>query len=184
MLTISSAVLRSEGITVARTGAAESAPNVISELNALLKDRFSPITIDHLSNLARKVYLRYMIIGAHNAALGDVDRPIGIYGQPGSQMEPQHENTEKYGWSGDRQMANLTLRMRDSLWYYELCHAIIDGDVGRVLEIIKVITTVADHAIWLTQSLAPAVFVLGSWCIELRQRAPCTRSYVYPRLQR
>ena len=28
--------------------------------------------------------------------------------------------------------------MRDGLWYHELCHAIIDGDIGCVSEIIKV----------------------------------------------
>jgi hypothetical protein len=119
----------------------ESAPGIIVELDTLLKSRL-PITMDQLSNLAKKVYLRYMITGAHYASLGDANRPVEVYGPPGGQMEPQHKNSEKPSWNGDRQMANLTLRMRDSLWYYELCHAIIDGDVGRVLEIIKVIILV------------------------------------------
>jgi len=138
MLITDRAVLRSEGMAISGTGEGESAPTIIEELDSLLKHLFSPITIDHLSTLSQKVYLRYMITGAHNAALGNIDRPVEIYGQPGSQMEPQNEGVEKYGWNGDRQMANLTLRMRDSLWYYELCHAIVDGDIGRVLEIIKV----------------------------------------------
>jgi hypothetical protein len=168
VLTTYSAVLRSEGLAVSGAREAKSAPNIIDELNALLEHGFSPITIDHLSSLARKVYLRYMIIGAHNAALGDVDRPVEIYGKPGGQMESQHEAVEKRGWRGDRQMANLTLRMRDSLWYYELCHAIIAGDIGRVLEIIKVIAAVVDYAVCLTQSLAPTVFVLGSRSVQLR----------------
>ena len=160
-----SAVLRAEGITVDGTGPAESAPNVIDELDRLLKQRFPKITIGGLSSLARKVYLRYMIIGAHNAALGDVDRPVEVYGRPGSEMEPQHEAVEKYGWNGDRQMANLTLRMRDSLWYYELCHAIADGDIGRVLEIIKVTAAVSNCTTRLTKLTAATVFVLGSWRI-------------------
>ena len=184
MLMTGSAVLRSEGITVCEAGGAKSAPNVIDELDDLLKYGYSPITIDRLSSLARKVYLRYMIIGAHNAALGDVDRPVEIYGKPGSQMEPQHEGAEKHGWSGDRQLANLTLHMRDSLWYYELCHAIIAGDIGRVLEIIKVIAVAVDYIVCLIQSLAPTVFVLGSWCIQLWQRTPQPRSYVHPCFQR
>lgn len=138
MLTTCRAVLRSEGITTGGSRVAERAPNIIDELDALLKGGFSPITIDRLSSIAKKVYLRYMVIGAHNAALGDIGRPVEVYGSPGGRMEPQHEGVEKHGWNGDRQMANLTLRMRDSLWYYEFCHAIVDGDVGRVLEIIKV----------------------------------------------
>ncbi|KAF9790841.1 hypothetical protein BJ322DRAFT_1104486 [Thelephora terrestris] len=105
-------------------------PNILDELEVLLNQKFSPISFNHLSDLAQKVYLRYMTTGAHNAALGDINRPVEVYGQPGSQMEPQHEGVEKFSWNGDRQMANLTLRMRDSLWYYELCHAIVEGDTG------------------------------------------------------
>ena len=77
-----------------------------------------------------------MVSNAHYDALGDIPRPTDLYGEPGSRMEPVDK--EKHGWNGDRQMANLTLRMRDTLWYYELCHAIVDGDIGRVMEIIKV----------------------------------------------
>ena len=145
---MSSATLRSEGMSISRANEGESAPNVIAELDTLLKN--GPTTFSYLSNLAKKVYLRYMITGAHNASLGDISRPVEIYGLPGDQMEPQHEDMEKSNWKGDRQMANLTLRMRDSLWYYEFCHAIIDGDVGRVLEIIKVMVTVLYYIINLT----------------------------------
>jgi hypothetical protein len=53
-------------------------------------------------------------------------------------MEGADEGIEKLSWKGDWQHANLVLRMRDGLWYYELCHAIIDGDIGHVLEILKV----------------------------------------------
>jgi len=180
MLTICSAVLQTEGITVNGAREAESTPNIIEELDALLKNGFSPITIDHLSSLARKVYLRYMIIGAHNAALGYIDRPVEVYGQPGHRMKPQHEEAERCGWNGDRQMANLTLRMRDSLWYYELCHAIIDGDIGRVLEIIKVMFVVVDSTVCLTQFPVATVFILGGWCIQLWQGADHICSLVYP----
>jgi len=164
MLIADSATLRSEGTTI-NTNEGRGVPSIVEELDAMLKHGSSPIPIDHLWSLARKVYLRYMIIGAHNASLGDTDRPVEVYGPPGSQVEPQHKNMEKSNWNGDRQMANLTLRMRDSLWYYELCHAIVDGDIGRVLEIIKVIPAVMSCTFCLTWSLAPAVFILGSWCI-------------------
>ena len=53
-------------------------------------------------------------------------------------MEVTDKGVEKLGWKGDCQMANLVLRMRDGFWYLELCHAIVDGDIGRVSEIIKV----------------------------------------------
>ena len=139
MLTTYRTFLRSEEIAIDRGREGRSALNIVDELDTLLNHGFSPITIDCLSSLARKVYLRYMVTGAHNDALGDIHRPVEIYGQPGSQMKPQHEGVEKHGWNGDRQMANLTLRMRDCLWYYELCHAIVDGDIGRVMEIIKVV---------------------------------------------
>ena len=147
---IGSATLRSERVVVSETREGESAPNIIEELDTLLKHGNSLITIDHLSSLARKVYLRYMVTSTHNDALGDIDRPVEIYGRPGDQMEPEDKEAERHGWNGDRQMANLTLRMRDSLWYYELCHAIIDGDIGRVLEIIKVMAAATDHVICLT----------------------------------
>jgi hypothetical protein len=180
---IGSATLQSDGIVIERPNEGESSPDILKELDALLKRGFSPITINDLSNLARKVYLRYMITGAHNASLGGANRPVGLYGPPGSQKKPEHEDVEKPNWNGDRQMANLTLRMRDSLWYYEFCHAISDGDIGRVLEIIKVIAEVLSCCFCLTQSLAPAVFILGSWCIQLWQGAPCACSYVHPCLR-
>ena len=139
--------------------------------------------MDHLSGLAQIVYLRYMTTGAHNAALGDINRPVEVYGNPRTPMEPQDEGAEKYGWNGDRQMANLTLWMRDSLWYHELCHAIVDGDTGRVLEIIKVTNVLVDYIIFLISSLALVIFILGSWSIQLWEGAPCTCSNVYPCLQ-
>jgi hypothetical protein len=133
-------------------------------LNTLFTPNPSPIPLSNLASLAEKVYLRYMTSNAHYDALGDVPRPVGTYGQPGTPMKSVDEGVEKHGWNGDRQMANLTLRMRDCLWYYELCHAIVDGDIGRVMEIIKVIAVF----LWiqtylLLKSLAFAIFILGCW---------------------
>jgi hypothetical protein len=132
-----------EGITLGSAREGHHAPNVFDELEALLKQGFSPISISHLSGLAQKVYLRYLVTGAHNAALGDIEWPVEVYGQSGSQVEPQHQGTEKHAWNCDRQMASLTLQMRDCLWYYELSRAIVDGDIGRVLEIIRVRVIIA-----------------------------------------
>ena len=75
---------------------------------------------------------------AHESALGDTERLPEHYGELGEQMEAMDGGVEKLGWKGDQKMANLVLRMRDGLWYYKFCHAITDGDIGRVFEIIKV----------------------------------------------
>jgi len=136
---VSSAVLRSEGRSVDAPQEGKSTPNIIQELDALFPAEPSKISFPDLESLATKVYLRYMTTMAHQYALGDIPRPIDIYGTAGLPMDAVPEDGEKFGWDGDRQMANLTLRMRDCLWYYELCHAIVDGDIGRVMEIIKVI---------------------------------------------
>lgn len=147
-----SSVLQSEGRAIAAPQEGESAPNIIQELDALFPDKPSQISFSYLENLATKVYLRYMTTTAHQYALGDIPRPPDIYGQDGPPWPPQDDGGEKLGWDGDRQMANLTLRMRDCLWYYELCHAIVDGDIGRVMEIIKVIAIINGSTPFLTQA--------------------------------
>jgi len=130
--------MRSEGKAIPPPQEGESAPNIIQELDIMFPSEPSKASFSDLASLAEKVYLRYMTSNAHYDALGDIPRPTDIYGRPGSPMESVDKKVEKHGWDGDRQMANLTLRMRDCLWYYELCHAIVDGDIGRVMEIIKV----------------------------------------------
>ncbi|EIN09490.1 hypothetical protein PUNSTDRAFT_133283 [Punctularia strigosozonata HHB-11173 SS5] len=47
--------------------------------------------------------------------------------------EPEHT------WCGDRCLANYTLFMRISFWYLELCNSIAEGDIGRALEITKLL---------------------------------------------
>jgi len=145
-----SAILQSEGSAIAAPQEGESTPNIIQELDALLPEDPSKISFSNLERLATKVYLRYMTTKAHQYALGDIPRPADIYGEDGTPWPPQGDGGEKLGWNGDRQMANLTLRMRDCLWYYELCHAIVDGDIGRVMEIIKVTVIVVGSNLSLT----------------------------------
>lgn len=147
---VSSAVLQSEGQTIGAPQEGESAPNIIQELDTLFPAEPSQISFSSLESLAKKVYLRYMTTKAHQYALGDIPHPIYICGEPGSPMKPASDDGEKVGWNGDRQMANLTLHMIDCLWYYELCHTIVDGDIGRVMEIIKVISVVLDLDLSLT----------------------------------
>lgn len=139
---MSRAVLQSEGKVVDAPQEGESAPNIIQELDALFPDTPSQLPFSELEKLATKVYLRYMTTKAHQYALGDILRPVAIYGEDGAAMVPEADDGEKLGWNGDRQMANLILRMRDCLWYYELCHAIVDGDIGQVMDVIKVMAGV------------------------------------------
>lgn len=53
-------------------------------------------------------------------------------------MEATDKGVEEPNWVGDRQLANVILWMRDGGWYWELCHAISDGDIGHVVEVLKV----------------------------------------------
>ncbi|KAF9048059.1 hypothetical protein BDZ89DRAFT_918061, partial [Hymenopellis radicata] len=41
-------------------------------------------------------------------------------------------------FSGDRVLANSILFRRDFLWWIELSYAVSDGDIGRVMEIMKI----------------------------------------------
>jgi hypothetical protein len=140
---VSSAVLRSERQF---TAPGPKRPDIFEELGSQLSTIYPSITFDNLTTLADKAYHRYMTSKAYESALGDIKRSPEYYGEAGGPMEAMDEGVEKPGWKGDRQMANLILRMRDGFWYHELCHAIIDGDIGRVSEIIKVRDLVLDLA--------------------------------------
>ena len=146
-------------------------PDIFEEIDSQLLAIYPSISFHDLEVLANKVYHCYMTTQAYESALGDTERPLEQYGEPGEQMEVVDEGVEKLGWKGDRQMANLVLRMRDGLWYYEFCHAIIDGDVGRVSEIIKVRSQVWNLFEPLSQlSLSGlAVFLLGFQGYQLWQ---------------
>jgi len=132
---VNSAVLRSEKEFVAP---GPKVPDIFEELESQLSTIYPSISFHHLEVLANKVYYRYMTSQAYESTLGDTERLPGRYGVAGKEAEVIDEKAEKLGWKGDRQVANLVLRMRDGLWYHELCHAVVDGDIGRVSEIIKV----------------------------------------------
>ena len=144
-LILSSAVLRSER---PYTPPGPKSPDVFEELESQLSTIHPSLTFDDLTLLADKVYNRYMTSKAYESALGDTKRLPEVYGKVGEAVEATDDGVEKPGWKGDRQMANLVLRMRDGFWYHELCHAIIDGDIGRVSETIKV----SDYDLDLTQT--------------------------------
>lgn len=164
---MSRAALRSER---AYTFPHPKPPDVFEEIDSQLSAIYPSISFHDLEVLANKVYHRYMTTQAHESALGDVVRPPEHYGEPGEQMEARDKGVEKLGWKGDRQMANLVLRMRDGLWYHEFCHAITDGDIGRVSEIIKVGPMVQNLTETFLQS-APgiAVYLLGLQSYKLWQ---------------
>ena len=136
---MSSAVLRQEK---PYTAPGPKRSDVFDELESQLSTIHPSISFNDLTLLANKAYHCYMTTKAHESALGDTERLPEYYGVAGASMEPMDQGAEKSGWQGDRQMANLVLRMRDGFWYHELCYAICDGDIGRVSEIIKVIDQV------------------------------------------
>ncbi len=42
------------------------------------------------------------------------------------------------GYKGDQSMINTTSFMRTVFWYMEFCAGVAEGDIGRVIEILKV----------------------------------------------
>ena len=165
---MNSAVLRSEK---KYTPPGPKCPDIFEELESQLSTIYPSISFDNLTTLANKVYHRYMTSKAYESTLGDTNRPPEHYGEPGEAMEATDEGVEKLGWKGDHQMANLVLRMRDGFWYHELFHAITDGDIGRVSEIIKVSVLIPDLA-QITPQCTPqglAVHLLGLWIHQLWQ---------------
>ena len=134
-LIINRAVLQSEH-QYAPSG--PKTPDIFEEVESQFSTIYPSITFHDLEVLANKVYHRFMTTQAYESALGDTPRLPEIYGKPGKEIEMMDEGVEKLSWKGDRQLANIVLRMRDGAWYFEFCHAITDGDIGRVYEIIKV----------------------------------------------
>ncbi|KAF8598903.1 hypothetical protein BDV93DRAFT_450359 [Ceratobasidium sp. AG-I] len=80
-------------------------------------------TIESLDALAVNVYDRWMTTDAYSNALDPATAPLS--------MDSNND--------GDHVLANSILLMRDTAWYLEFCAAVAEGDIGRVLEIIKVL---------------------------------------------
>src|SRR5882757_3295636 len=100
MLTVCSTVLQSEGKITGAPQEGRSAPNIIQELDASFPSEPSGTSFSDLESLAQKVYLQYMTTKAYQHALGDIPRPVDIYGEAGSPMIPVDDDGEKHGWNG------------------------------------------------------------------------------------
>ncbi|KAF9488156.1 hypothetical protein BDN71DRAFT_1513309 [Pleurotus eryngii] len=98
--------------------------------------RFASKPIGFLEHLAKTAYRRYLCTAAYDDSLGASSRNKDIYGE--EPLESSHKPADNT-WNGDRALANLVLQLRDFFWYYEMCHAISDGDIGRVFEVIKIL---------------------------------------------
>ncbi|KAF9021243.1 hypothetical protein BDZ89DRAFT_930664, partial [Hymenopellis radicata] len=61
------------------------------------------------------------------------DSPSNNVNEPGVKV-----HVEAKGFTGDRVLANSILFCRDFLWWLELSYAVSDGDIGRVMEVLKV----------------------------------------------
>ncbi|EIN10569.1 hypothetical protein PUNSTDRAFT_64567 [Punctularia strigosozonata HHB-11173 SS5] len=124
------------------------------------------ITFDELSQLAKKTYERYLTTAAYEDAIGltersnsmgddeVVDIEIPVVEPPNTRVE--HTGRISTGrrtrrgaqptipgndaqFRGDRCLANTVLFMRLSFWYLEISSGIAEGDIGRVLEILKIL---------------------------------------------
>ncbi|KAJ8473854.1 hypothetical protein ONZ45_g16144 [Pleurotus djamor] len=108
-----------------------------------LDGHLSKTNFDFLRDLATKGYRRYMCTAAYSDALGHVPRDRSIYAEDGPSVsrptQPTAPDNEEPNWAGDRVHANLILRLRDCLWYYEMSHAISYGGSGRVFEVVKLL---------------------------------------------
>ncbi|KAH6913289.1 hypothetical protein BKA70DRAFT_1525370 [Coprinopsis sp. MPI-PUGE-AT-0042] len=81
------------------------------------------ISFDDISSMATDVYANYATFAAAEATL----RP------------PVAHTTPPTRTGADESLANSMHFLRVALWYLEICAAIAEGDIGRVLEVIKVL---------------------------------------------
>jgi hypothetical protein len=59
-------------------------------------------------------------------------------------------HTEAADFSGDRTLANECLFLQDMGWWVIASHAVPDGEIGRLWEIMKVFIPIYSSGIWLT----------------------------------
>ncbi|KDQ26195.1 hypothetical protein PLEOSDRAFT_1085428 [Pleurotus ostreatus PC15] len=91
-----------------------------------------------LDELAASGYRRHLCTAAYEDSLRDnIPEPDPDSDNPLPPLSERYDYDKKF--QGDRVLGNLVLRLRDCLWYYEMCHATSHGDIGRVMEIIKIL---------------------------------------------
>ncbi|KDQ19565.1 hypothetical protein BOTBODRAFT_82813, partial [Botryobasidium botryosum FD-172 SS1] len=107
--------------------------------------------LDELLSKANILVHCYSTTRAYEQALGlqnppnpgsAYDFPIGEWSpDSGRRVDGDLEtngDSETNNFTGDRVLANSILFLRDATWYMEMCHAVAGGDIGRVLEILKI----------------------------------------------
>ncbi|KAK7025401.1 hypothetical protein VNI00_016038 [Paramarasmius palmivorus] len=115
------------------------------------------VTFEELEGLAKIVYRRYMCSAAYDDTCYAY-RPGDIYGTgntsstatatsatedsaPAASLSTSRKgkkaSEQRHIMSGDSCLANNIMFLRVTFWYLELCAGIAEGDIGRVLEIIK-----------------------------------------------
>ncbi|KAH9931770.1 hypothetical protein B0H21DRAFT_836229, partial [Amylocystis lapponica] len=96
-------------------------------------------SFETLNDLASKCYERYMSTTSHDDALGNTPRDASFYGSEPTvapEVDPQSADT---GGLGDAVLANTVVFMRTTFWYREFCESVAEGDIGRTLEVIKLL---------------------------------------------
>ncbi|KAJ7708549.1 hypothetical protein B0H16DRAFT_1667975 [Mycena metata] len=100
--------------------------------------------LTHFEELAE----RYASQAAHGQSLSKAEQedtspqeqvPTGSpWAKPSSEDGPK-AHTEPPGFDGDRVLSNAILFLMEFAWWTELNYAITEGDVGRVMEILKIL---------------------------------------------
>jgi hypothetical protein len=83
---------------------------------------------------------------SESAAINEVDAEMDKLGEPVTSSRDESSeglnmpHKEKDGFDGDRVLANAILFVQDAGWWIEAAYAVPEGDIGRIWEIMKVVT--------------------------------------------
>ncbi|KAL1711510.1 hypothetical protein EV715DRAFT_215226 [Schizophyllum commune] len=109
------------------------------------------IQFDELHRWAREAYRRFFTGDAYNDALGgasqdhdteqvdEEDVDVIMRDAPQEDLGAKNAIKEDTVPEADSYLSNSILFLRSTAFYLELCAAIADGDMGRVLEVLKVL---------------------------------------------
>ncbi|KDQ12642.1 hypothetical protein BOTBODRAFT_93829, partial [Botryobasidium botryosum FD-172 SS1] len=101
-------------------------------------------TFEEFEANAHVLVARYSSTEAYEQALEsgpvsgtDMDFPVGpVWPAESGRGDGDGDGANEF--TGDRVLANSILFMRDAIWFNEVCYAVAHGDIGRVLEVLKV----------------------------------------------
>lgn len=95
----------------------------------------SDVSFEDLLDDAKQLARRYMSVEAYEIALAGGDAAKNFF--TNGPRESTKEKLKKEFW-GDEILANVILRMRDSMFHYEFQCAVAEGDIGRAMDVMSV----------------------------------------------